>query len=293
MTEATLRAADGTAVPPPITRAVRARPRRNHAPRASSSRAQITAGAPTTYDKVRAIEDWMGDNTKYSLNAPLSPARRRRGRRFLVPYAPRLVRADREQPGRPGPQRRHPGPARHGLRARRARRASPGASSCARRTRTRGPRSTSRVSAGRASTRPPRYPLAGDAKPGGSWLTRCPTQRGAARASWSWLRDRRCDRDPRDHRPYRRRRRSRRASWSAAALHRLERAGRKAGRARAPAETPREYAHALAERLGDDRLGRGRRDPRPRAVFGPRRARFGSRRSRRGANLALTVKGIL
>ena len=30
--------------------------------------------------------------------------------------------------------------------------------------------------------------------------------------------------------------------------------GRKAGRARAPAETPREYARALAERLGDERL---------------------------------------
>jgi hypothetical protein len=53
-----------------------------------------------------------------------------------------------------------------------------------------------------------------------------------------------------------RRRRARRASWSARALHRLERAGRKAGRVRAPAETPREYAVALAERLGDDRLAR-------------------------------------
>ncbi len=52
-----------------------------------------------------------------------------------------------------------------------------------------------------------------------------------------------------------RRRRARRASWSADALHRLERAGRKAGRARAPAETPRQYAHALAEQLGDERVG--------------------------------------
>jgi len=51
-----------------------------------------------------------------------------------------------------------------------------------------------------------------------------------------------------------RRRRERRATWSAGAMHRLERAGRKAGRARAPAETPREYAHALAERIGDPRL---------------------------------------
>ncbi len=30
--------------------------------------------------------------------------------------------------------------------------------------------------------------------------------------------------------------------------------GRKAGRARAPSETPREYAHVLAERFGDERL---------------------------------------
>jgi len=51
-----------------------------------------------------------------------------------------------------------------------------------------------------------------------------------------------------------RRRRARRASWSAQALHRLERVGRKAGRARGPSETPREYAQVLAERLGDGRL---------------------------------------
>ena len=33
----------------------------------------MTAGATTTFDKVRAIEDWMGAHTEYSLNAPLSP----------------------------------------------------------------------------------------------------------------------------------------------------------------------------------------------------------------------------
>lgn len=31
------------------------------------------AGASTTYDKIRALEAWMGDNTEYSLDAPLSP----------------------------------------------------------------------------------------------------------------------------------------------------------------------------------------------------------------------------
>ncbi len=34
---------------------------------------QATAGATTTYDKVRAIERWMGERTEYSLDAPLSP----------------------------------------------------------------------------------------------------------------------------------------------------------------------------------------------------------------------------
>ncbi|HWS48120.1 MAG TPA: DUF4129 domain-containing protein, partial [Acidimicrobiia bacterium] len=33
-----------------------------------------------------------------------------------------------------------------------------------------------------------------------------------------------------------------------------ERAGRRAGRARAPAETPREYAGALADHFGEPRL---------------------------------------
>ena len=51
-----------------------------------------------------------------------------------------------------------------------------------------------------------------------------------------------------------RRRFRRRASWASGALGRLERVGGAAGRARAPAETPREYAHALADRLEDPRL---------------------------------------
>jgi len=33
---------------------------------------QITASAPTTYDKIRAIEAWLGAHVKYSLNAPPS-----------------------------------------------------------------------------------------------------------------------------------------------------------------------------------------------------------------------------
>ncbi len=33
----------------------------------------ITAGATTDYDRIRALEQWMDDNTEYSLDAPLSP----------------------------------------------------------------------------------------------------------------------------------------------------------------------------------------------------------------------------
>jgi transglutaminase-like putative cysteine protease len=33
----------------------------------------ITAGAPTTFDKVRAIEAWMGEHTRYSLDIPALP----------------------------------------------------------------------------------------------------------------------------------------------------------------------------------------------------------------------------
>ena len=34
---------------------------------------QVTAGADTDYDRIRALEGWMDDNTEYSLDAPLSP----------------------------------------------------------------------------------------------------------------------------------------------------------------------------------------------------------------------------
>jgi len=33
----------------------------------------VTADADTTYDKIRALEQWMGERTEYSLDAPLSP----------------------------------------------------------------------------------------------------------------------------------------------------------------------------------------------------------------------------
>ena len=191
--------------------------------------------------RCRRIESWLGANTKYSLNAPLSPRGRRRRRRLLVPQPARLVRADREQPRGAGAQRRHPGPARHRLRARVARRAHGPVRGARDATRTPGPRSTSPASAGRASTRPRRCR---------SRATPSPAVRGSTDARRNAvplaiavvLIVLARGRGARGRRPRVRRRRARRASWSASALHRLERVGRKAGRARAPAETPREYA---------------------------------------------------
>ena len=96
-------------------------------------------------------------------------------------------------------------------------------------------------------------PLAGDATTSGSWiqsarhhaielglvavaLVLAATGAPALRARW------------------RRRLARRHAGWATRSLARLERIGRRAGRARAPAETPREYATALATYLGDDRV---------------------------------------
>jgi transglutaminase-like putative cysteine protease len=36
--------------------------------------ADVTQGAPTTYDKIRALEQWMGDHTSYTLDIPRLPA---------------------------------------------------------------------------------------------------------------------------------------------------------------------------------------------------------------------------
>jgi hypothetical protein len=52
----------------------------------------------------------------------------------------------------------------------------------------------------------------------------------------------------------RRRRDRRRAGWSARSLAQLERIGRRAGRPRAAAETPREYAAVLAAVMHDERV---------------------------------------
>jgi protein-glutamine gamma-glutamyltransferase len=69
-TAATLRAADGAPVPADIHATYTQPPVATARVRALAE--QVTAASPTTYDKVRALEAWMGAHTQYSLNAPVA-----------------------------------------------------------------------------------------------------------------------------------------------------------------------------------------------------------------------------
>ena len=69
-TEETLRAADANAVPEVIAQRYALKPIATDRVRALA--AKVTANSATTYDKVRALEAWMGSHTKYSLDAPLA-----------------------------------------------------------------------------------------------------------------------------------------------------------------------------------------------------------------------------
>jgi protein-glutamine gamma-glutamyltransferase len=245
-TAADLRAADRHTVARAVA-AQYAQPVANTSERVRNLAREITANEPTVYDKIRAIEAWLGTHTKYSLNAPLSSPdvdvvddflfHTRLG--WCEQIASSLVVLARSAgiPARLAtgfvPGDRDPLTGRFVVRERDAHAWAeiffPGIG-------WQGFDPTSAV------------PLAGDAKAGGSVLS-----------------------DLRRHavplaivatvlvllalalpgiRTMLRRRRALRSSWGARTLHHLERVGRKAGRARAPAETPREYANALAQRLG-------------------------------------------
>ncbi len=252
VTEATLRAADKTPLPAPIVEQyVTSATSLPTTSRVVGLARRITVGQATTLDKVRAIEGWLGANTKYSLKAPLSPPgvdvvddflfRSRVG--WCEQIASSLVVLARSAgiPARlvtgfaPG--------ARDALSGRfvvRERDADAWAEIYFAGIGWQGFDPTASV------------PLAGDAKPGGSWLT--DARRNAVPLAVAALLVVLVVGATPEIVAAARRRRARRASWSTGALHRLERAGRKAGRARAPAETPREYAAALALQLGDDRL---------------------------------------
>jgi transglutaminase-like putative cysteine protease len=69
-TAATLRAADSQPVPSSISGLYAQSPIATHRVRLLAKR--VTRDAPTTYDKVRALESWMGANVQYSLNAPVA-----------------------------------------------------------------------------------------------------------------------------------------------------------------------------------------------------------------------------
>lgn len=248
VTEDTLRAADKTTVPPAIAELYAQRP--DTEPRVVDLARQITAGAPTRFDKVRALESWMGANTKYSLKAPISNARdvvddflfqSRLG--WCEQIASSLVVMARSV----------------GIPARLVTGFAPGARDALTGrfvVREKDAHAWAEIyfpGIGWQGFDPTAaVPLAGEVASGGSWLATARHNAvalavavvfavGLAILAPELL-------------AAARRRRLRRASWSASALHRLERAGRKAGRARAPSETPREYARALAEQLGDDRL---------------------------------------
>ncbi len=69
-TSTTLRAADATRIPRAVLAQYAQTP--GTTTRVTQLAADITATAPTTYDKVLAIERWLAANTRYSLDAPPS-----------------------------------------------------------------------------------------------------------------------------------------------------------------------------------------------------------------------------
>jgi transglutaminase-like putative cysteine protease len=248
-TEADLRAAGSEPVPERIAFQYAQEPVAT--PRVRELAQQVTAASPTSYDKVKALEAWMGAHLHYSLNAPLSPPGVDVVDNFLfssregwceqiasslvvlarsVGIPARLVTGFvpgqldeltgrwvvRERDAHAWAEIYFPGIGWQGF--------DPTAS----------------------------VPLAGDAHQSGSWFDSA--RRNAVPLAIAviilvllisfvpGLLERR------------RRRRARRATWSARTMHTLERAGRRAGRARAPDETPREYAQALAAHTGNPDL---------------------------------------
>ncbi len=247
-TEASLRAADAQPMPPEIldqyARSDMVTPQERQLAQT------ITAGRTTTFDKIKAIEAWMGSHTKYSLNAPTSNSNDvvsdflfNTHLGWCEQIASSLVLLARSV----------------GVPARLATGFAPGsADDLTGRfvVRERDAHAWAEVyfpGIGWQGFDPTAsVPLAGDTHSNGSWL-QAARRHGFAFAVVIAILALLIGATP-QLRAGLARRRARRASWSAHALHRLERVGRKAGRARSPAETPREYALALAARLHDERL---------------------------------------
>lgn len=246
-----LRAASNRPMPQGLT------PRYTQLPASTTARVldlgrRVTANATTTYDKIIAIEAWLGEHTRYSVNAPLSPKgvdvvddflfHTRVGWCEQVASSMVVLARSAGIPARlvtgfvPGERDHLTG--RFVVRERDAHAWAeiyfPGIG-------WQGFDPTASV------------PLAGDAHSGGSWLDTARHHAvlfGFILLTIALL----AATAPELLETARRRRARRRAPWAAKTLARVERIGGRAGRPRAPAETPREYAHALAAALDEPRL---------------------------------------
>jgi transglutaminase-like putative cysteine protease len=249
-TESALRAADAVRVPNAALDGFAQTPKTTDRVRALAL--AVTAPASTTYDKILAIEAWLSTHVRYSLTAPTAPAgvdvvddflfRARVG--WCEQVASSLVVLARSV----------------GIPARLATGFASGRRDALTGqfvVRERDAHAWAEIYFPGIGWQPfdptASVPLAGDATTSGSWiqsarhhaielglvavaLVLAAAGAPALRARW------------------RRRLARRHAGWATRSLARLERIGRRAGRARAPAETPREYATALATYLGDDRV---------------------------------------
>jgi transglutaminase-like putative cysteine protease len=212
----------------------------------------ITGPAPTTYDKILAIEEWLGDHVRYSLDAPLSPSnvdvvddflfRSRVG--WCEQVASSLVVMARSV----------------GIPARLATGFVPGrrdALSGQFVVRERDAHAWAEVYFAGIGWQPfdptASVPLAGEAPEGGSWLV-VARQHGYELGLLAAVLVLLAVAAPELRARWLRRQARKRASWASRSLDRLERVGRRAGRARFPSETPREYASALSVYLRDERI---------------------------------------
>ena len=127
-------------------------------PRRQALAEAVTAGAPTTYDKVQALDRL--DRRPHPLlhRHPAAGAGPGHGRPVPLRRPRRLLRADLHRPGGDAPLARHPGPRGRRLRARAPTTRSPTSTRSRPRTPTPGCRCGSPATAGRASTRPPSSP---------------------------------------------------------------------------------------------------------------------------------------
>jgi hypothetical protein len=244
-----LRAADDGEVPEDVVSRYAATPRMTD--RVAALATAITEDATTTYDKVRAIERWLGTHTRYSLDAPLSPAGADVVDHFL--FESRLGWCEQVSSSMVVLARAAGVPARlatgfvpgerDGLSGRfvvRERDAHAWAEIYFAGIGWQGFDPTASV------------PLAGEASDSGSWMDVArdhAVELALLLALGGWI----AVAAPGLIRSWRRRL-ARRTSWSMRALGRLDRIGRRAGRRRDPSETPREYAHALAAVLEEPRL---------------------------------------